>query len=138
MVEKVFIREGTFREAPEGGILLGNRCKSCGQVFFPKASICFNCFSENMEELPLSQRGNLYSYTIGRMASLRFEPPYVLGYIDLPEGVRVLSPLKIEQSEYGSLRIGMEMEVIIETLWHEGDREVVGWKFKPVTHGDKL
>ena len=137
MVQRAFIREGAFRETPEGVVLLGNRCKSCGQVFFPKAGVCFNCFSENMEELPLSRRGKLYSYSIGRMASLHFEPPYALGYIDLPEGVRVLSPLKIEESEYGSLRIGMEMEVIIEKLWQEGDKEVIGWKFEPVAQGDK-
>lgn len=132
MIERFPVREGIFRETPDGGVLLANRCKSCGQILFPKAHICLSCFSDNMEELPLSRRGKLYSYTIGRMASSHFMPPYALGYIDMPEGVRVFAPLKIEESEYGQLRIGMEMEVTIEKLWEEGDKEVIGWKFKPL------
>ena len=135
MVQRVPIKESTFKETSEGGVLLASRCKSCGQILFPKATICFSCFSDDMQELPLSRRGKLYSYTIGRMASLHFEPPYALGYIDMPEGVRVFAPLKLEESEYGQLIIGMEMEVTIEGLWKEGDKEVIGWKFKPVVRG---
>ena len=29
-------------------------------------------------------------------------------------------------------RIGMEMEVVIEELWQEEDKQVIGYKFKPV------
>ena len=138
MAERVPVKEGAFRETLEGGILLASKCKSCGQVLFPKAHICFSCFSEAMEELPLSQRGKLYSYTIGRMPSLHFEPPYALGYIDMPEGVRVFAPLKLAESEYGQLRIGMEMEVVIEKLWEEEDKEIIGWKYKPIIQGGRL
>jgi uncharacterized OB-fold protein len=138
MAERVPLREGTFIETPEGGALVANRCKACGQVFFPKARVCFSCFNEDMEEVRLSRRGNLYSYTIGRMPSLHFEPPYALGYIDMPEKVRIFAPLEVEQGQYGKLKIGMEMEVVVEKLWEEEGKEVIGWKFKPAVPGGRL
>lgn len=128
--DKVSIKEDTFSEGPEGGKLLANKCKSCGQIFFPKAHLCFECFKEDLEKIILSRRGILYSYTIGRMPSMHFEPPYAVGYVDMPEGVRVFAPLKMMEDK--PLRVGMEMEVVIEKLWQERDKEIIGYKFKPV------
>ena len=130
MAERIPVREGTFTETPEGPILLANRCKSCGQAFFPKVAFCLTCFNEDMEELKLSQRGKLYTYTIGRMPSTHFEPPYAIGQVDVPEGLRVFAPL--EMTEDKPFIIGMEMEVFIDKLWQEDDKEVIGYKFKPV------
>jgi uncharacterized OB-fold protein len=122
--------EGIFEEDALGDRLLGNKCKSCGKIYFPKAQFCFNCFDKEMEEVGLSRCGKLYSYTIGRMASTHFQPPYAVGLIDLPEEVRVFAPLKMTKDE--TYRIGMEMEVVIEELWREEDKKVIGYKFKPV------
>jgi uncharacterized OB-fold protein len=130
MTEKVPIREGAFVEGPEGGILMGNKCKSCGQVFFPKVVFCLTCLNEEMEELKLGRRGKLYSYAIGRMSSMHFEPPYAIGYVDMPEGLRIFAPLKMTEDK--PFKVGMNMEVVIEKLWQEGDNEVIGYKFKPV------
>ena len=137
MVERVPVQDGLFIENAEGGVLLANKCKACGQVFFPKVSPCFTCFNDDMEELTLSRRGELYSYTIGRMASLHFQPPYALGYVVMPEGVRIFSPLEVAEDEFEKLRVGMEMEVIIGKLWEEEGNEVIGYKFKPVIQGDE-
>ena len=108
MAELVPVWKDAFIETPEVR-LVANKCRECGQIFFPKARTCLNCFSEDIEDLLLSPRGELYSYTIGRMPSLHFRPPYGLGYIDMPEGVRIFAPLKVDESEYGKLKIGMEM-----------------------------
>ena len=130
MAERIPIREDIFVESPEGGTLLASKCKSCGQVFFPKPNVCFSCFGDDMEELTLSRRGKLYTYTIGRMPSMHFEPPYAIGYVDTPEGVRVFAPLKMQKDK--PFCIGMDMEVVIETLWQEDDKEVIGYRFRPV------
>jgi uncharacterized OB-fold protein len=127
---KIAVMENLFVEAEERKKLLANKCKFCGQIFFPKAIFCTKCFKEDMESVELSNRGKLYSYTIGHMASLHFEPPYAVGYIDMPEGVRIFGPLKIMKDQ--TFRIGMEMKVVIEKLWNEDDKEVVGYKFEPV------
>jgi len=133
MAEKVPIREGAFIEGPDGGRLLANKCKFCGQVFFPKASTCMACYHDQMEEVLLSRRGKLYTYTVGHMPSSHFMPPYAVGYVDLPEGVRVFAPLKMLEDT--PFKTGMDMEVVIEGLWREGDTEVWGYKFMPVKGG---
>ena len=122
--------EGIFEEDALGDRLLGNKCKSCGKIYFPKAQFCFNCFDKGMEEVGLSRRGKLYSYTIGRMASTHFQPPYAVGLIDLPEGVRVFAPLIMTEDK--TYTIGMEMELVIEELWRENHNQIIGYKFKPV------
>ncbi len=130
MTNRVPVREGIFVEDAEGGKLLGNKCKSCGQIFFPKAQFCFTCFNKSMEEVVLSRCGKLYSYTIGHMPSTHFQPPYAVGFVDLPEGVRVFAPLKMTENK--PFKVGMDMEVVIEELWRENDKQVIGYKFKPV------
>ena len=130
MTERIPVKEGIFTESPDGAILLANRCKSCKQIFFPKVVSCLSCFNEDMEELKLSRKGKLNSYTIGYMPSSHFQPPYAIGYVDMPEGVLIFTPLRIVENK--PFNIGMEMEVTIETLWQEGDNEVIGYKFKPV------
>ena len=130
MAERIPVKEDVFVEGPEGGELLANKCKSCGQVFFPKAVVCFSCFHDDMAQLALSRRGKLYSYTTGHMPSMHFEPPYTIGYVDMPEGVRIFAPLKLIEDKPFS--VGMDMEVVIETLWQEDDKEVIGYKFRPV------
>lgn len=130
MADVVPVREGIFIEDADGGRLLGNKCKSCGQFFFPKARFCFTCFNKDMEEAVLSRHGRLYSYTIAHMPSTHFQPPYAIGFVDLPEGVRVFAPLKMMEDK--PFKVGMNMEVVIEKLWQEDDKQVVGYKFKPV------
>ena len=130
MALKKHVRDGLFRDTSGKEALLGGRCSSCNQIFFPLTHKCLNCGHEHLEKIELSRRGTLYSYTTGYMPALHFMPPYTVGYITLNEGVRIFAPLKVEEGM--PLDIGMEMELIIEKLWEEGDTEVIGYKFKPV------
>ena len=130
MSENVPIREGIFVESPEGGTLLGCKCKSCETIFFPKGVLCLRCQGEDLEEVSLSRRGKLYSYATAQMPSAHFKPPYSVGYIDLPEHVRVFAPLKEDQAK--PFEIGMEMELVIEGLWEENGKTVTGYRFKAV------
>jgi len=60
-----------------------------------------------------------------------FDPPYAVGYIDLPEGVRIYSILT--EADMKKLEIGMEMELVIEPIQKTSDgEEIIGYKFKPV------
>ena len=57
--ERVPIEAGFFTipenrgEAPR---LLGSRCRSCDEVFFPRRSICARCYSDQTAETPLRIR----------------------------------------------------------------------------------
>jgi uncharacterized OB-fold protein len=131
VAEKVWIREGIIAEGPEGAALAGNRCNACGQVYFPRAALaCLNCLEKKLEDVVLSRKGTLCSYTVVHMPASGFQPPYAVGFVDLPEGVRVFTPLEMEEGK--PFKVGMEMEIRVGTLWEEGDKEVVGFKFASV------
>lgn len=130
MAEKIPVRQGLFTGEKGGGILLANKCRACGQIFFPKAVFCLTCAKDDLEELQLSRKGKLYSFTISYMPSMHFQAPYAIGFINMPEGIRIFSPLIIDENK--PFNVNMEMEVIVDKLWEEGGKEVIGYKFKPV------
>lgn len=133
--EKVPIREGLFYYSPSGvetPHLIGARCESCGQVFFPKKVQCPKCSSKKMKEGPLSNRGKLYTYTVIHQAPPGYlgKVPYIVGKVELPEGERVLAP--IVQTEASKLRIGMEMELVIGKAYDDPERGgVLTYQFRP-------
>lgn len=71
--------------------LVGGRCKTCGALSFPRADVCTECLSLDVETVYLSSEGQLYSYSVVHQAPQGWKVPYTLGYIDLPEGIRVLA-----------------------------------------------
>lgn len=88
--------------------LRGSRCRPCGNVAFPAAVGCQRCGSADSEPLDLSRRGKVWAHTVQRFAPK--SPPYVppaegfapfaVGYVELPEGVRVEAVLNcVEFSE---------------------------------------
>jgi uncharacterized OB-fold protein len=67
------------------------------------------------------------------MPSEHFESPYAVGWIELPEGVRVFSQIRGWRER--PLETGMEMELHFETLWEEEKKEVIGYVFRPSVNG---
>lgn len=111
--------------------LLGSSCQSCKSVHFPPKGSCPSCFATEIERVALSRRGTVYSYAIVRQAQPGFQTPYILAYVDLPEGIRLLTQLTgVSEHE---VRIGMEAELVLEPVRHDGDgTEVIGFKFRPL------
>jgi uncharacterized OB-fold protein len=98
---------------------------------FPARLVCLNCFSNNVEQVALSSKGKLFTYTVNYQGPKEFSPPYASGYIDLPEGVRIYSLLTDWESK--GLKIGAEMELAIEKIKDDSEgNEVLGYKFRPV------
>jgi uncharacterized OB-fold protein len=126
------VREGLFDWPSENPSLIGHRCRLCGKVFFPRRFICSECFKEGtLEEIRLSRRGTLYTFCVLERGPIGFDPPYAVGYIDLPEGLRIYSLLTEMSLE--KLKIGMEMELVIEKIRKDSEgNEIIGYKFKPV------
>jgi len=130
MKNSIPLKKGLFTSSPEKETLIGNKCASCGQVFFPKRDKCLNCLGEEMNEMPLATTGKLCTYTIVNMPAHKYKPPFAIGWIDLPEGIRVFTQIK--DWDKGDLKVGMDMELLIDPLWEEDDKEVTGYKFRPV------
>ena len=138
---RVPIDEGLFfgpLDALDTPRLKGSRCGACGETTFPAQKGCPSCTAQGCEEIELSPRGTLYTWTIQRFPP---PPPYVgdtenfvpfaVGYIELPEGVRVEA--RLLGADADSLAIGMEMEIAVEPFSVDGEgREVVTFAFAPV------
>lgn len=113
--------------------LIGSRCRSCGETFFPKRSYCANCTSPDMEEVALSTRGKLETFTISRATppGSLIQAPYGLGYVRLPEGCIVQTVLS--ECDPQKLEIDMDMELVIEKIREDEEgNDVMAFKFKPV------
>jgi len=114
--------------------LLGSRCPSCGEHFFPRRLVCARCLGQGLEDVELGPRGTLYTFTwvhVPLFGSMRSDAGcYGVGQVDLPEGPRVQAVLSGERA---ALEIGMPLELDLETLrtTKEGD-EVVIFRFRPV------
>ena len=138
--EQVPIGEGLFvipSSPSEKPYLIGSKCRSCGEVLFPSRRCCRRCTSLDLEEVALSRRATLNSFTtIGvKLADAKTGPPYFVGIVELPEGERIRTLLT--DGDSASLKIGDEMELVIDVVYEdESGREVLGWKFKPVRKGE--
>lgn len=116
--------------------LMGSSCLSCGEVYFGKAVACQQCQAEDMDDITLSRQGTLYSYTIARnkppgdyKGPEPFEP-FAIGLVELPEGIRILAPLK--EVNFNEIKIGMELELSLEEFYtDEEGRCVIAYGFKP-------
>lgn len=138
------IEEGFFRIPDRPGEpprLLGSHCPNCDEWFFPRRLVCAKCLHEGCEDVELSTRGTLWTWTycyvpmFGRKESGEGDPGYGVGQVDLPEGPRIQSILLGGPDDF---RIGMELELDLETLREtkDGD-EVVIYRFRPVPSGDR-
>jgi len=138
IVKKVPVVEGLFTWPSDEPQLIGTKCTSCGNYFFPKKMACSNpdCKEKKVEDTLLSRRGKLYSYTIQYYPPpppFKYtEPfmPYGIGLIELPEGVRLPAMLTI--SDPADIKIGMDVEMVVEKQYEDEEgNEVVTYKFKP-------
>jgi len=130
MTSTVSFRPGELELTDEGAHLLGSRCSQCGAHFFPVREVCARCLNEPLETLPLSTDGVVYTFSVVRQSTPAFPVPYVLAYVDLPEGARVMG--QITGCEIEDVEIGMEVE-LVTAEWgaDEEGRTQIGYRFKP-------
>lgn len=123
-------------DAPE---LIGSKCESCGSHFFPKQAEFHKpgCAGGPVQEVKLSRRGTLVSYTIQHFPPpppfVRADPyvPMMVGTVAIPEGIQIPGQLLGFKPE--ELKSGVEVEVVVDTLYvDEEGNEALTWKFQPV------
>jgi len=138
--ERVPILEGWFTADEAAPRLLGNRCTSCKSYFFPKISMLCrnpNCSGTEFEEVPLSGKGKLWSFTNNCYPPpkpyVSPDPftPYSIAAVELNEEKMVVLGQVVKGVEVGQLKAGMEMELVLEPLFEDEDKEYLVWKWKP-------
>lgn len=104
-----------FLEIPENGEphLVGSRCKQCGAVFLGERTTCGSCGTrDQMEPKTLSNRGELYVYSIVHRSFPGIEVPYVSAVVDLEGGGTVKGNLVNVDPDPKKIQMGMPVEVI--------------------------
>lgn len=133
--------DGYVTEVDGAPHLLGSRCTACGTVYFPRlAGYCRNpdCDGERFEDLPLSHRGKLWSYT---NAAYQPPPPYIpdtdpfepfaIAAVELEaEKMIVLGPV-VRGVALDDLEVGMDMALVVEPLHRDEEGEILTWKWRP-------
>jgi uncharacterized OB-fold protein len=136
MPDRVPLEEGYFTipTAPgEPPRLLGTRCRACGERFYPRRVVCARCLADDVEDVALSPRGTLYTWTwlhvVGFGGRKSDAPGHAAGQIDLPEGPRIQAVLEGGPTEF---RIGMPMEMTLAPVGtDDAGREIVMYRFRP-------
>jgi uncharacterized OB-fold protein len=100
--------------------LLLQRCLDCGRYIWYPRQFCGHCLSDNTEWVPASGKGTIYTYTVIRQTrarGFRDEVPYVVAYIELDEGVIMMSNVVRVAPE--KLYVGMPVQVTFEAATEE-------------------
>jgi hypothetical protein len=138
--QKIPAVNGWFTMDFEKPHLIASRCKSCGDYFFPKeTSFCRNpnCSGVEFDEVHLSRRGSLWSFTLNC-----YKPPYPymspgpffpygIAVVELKEEKMMVLGQIVQDFDYKKLKVGMEMELVLEKLYEDKDYEYIVWKWKP-------
>jgi uncharacterized OB-fold protein len=115
------------RQPGEAPRLFAGRCAQ-GHLTFPFQEFCPHDL-EPLERFELAGTGTLYAFTTVHVAPAAFAVPYVIGYVDLTEGVRAFG--QIEAADPSTLRIGMPLEVTSGRIRTDREGPVSGYKFRP-------
>jgi uncharacterized OB-fold protein len=83
------------------------RCTSCGLVHHKPRALCVKCLTDTIEHFVASGRGVIHTFTVthqNQAPPWNAQLPYVLAYVELEEGPRVLT--NIVGAEPGDVHIG--------------------------------
>jgi uncharacterized OB-fold protein len=114
--------------------LIGSQCPKCGEIFFPVNPVCINCQSQTMNDIKLSRRGKVWTYSTIMLPPPQWYKgavPFDLGYVKLPEGVMIWT--RLSGAEPGTFKIGQEVELDIDVMQVDAEgKEILGFCFVPV------
>jgi len=102
-----------FWEGTKQGKLLIQCCNDCqSKIFYPR-KFCPECWSANLSWMEASGKAKIYTFST---AYANVEPkfmdelPYTIAYVDLDEGVRMMT--RIVDCKPEDIKFDMEVEVV--------------------------
>ncbi len=121
----------------EKAYLYGTKCKQCGTIFLGSRMACSRCLStEPMEEVRLSDRGELHVFSIVHQSAPGIPVPYIAAIVDLPEGVSVRCNIEGVEPDPKHLKFGMPVEMFTEKVHTDREgNDIIAFKFRPVNGG---
>ncbi len=113
------------------GELVLQRCGACGKVQHKPRAVCATCLSSEIEHFVASGRGQVYTFTVthqNQAPGFREACPYVLAYVELEEGPRLLT--NVIGCDPGEVSVGMP--VVVDFAPVDDEREAFAVpRFRP-------
>ena len=154
------IVEGLFTTGDEPHLIGGKSCRKSGSeasYFFPRNlagrdPACIDLEStgtDGTEEVLLSRQGTVWSYTnagyqpplpyvVKNKPSAETETsgndswePFVLAAVKLEKESLVILGQMTEGVKLEDMKIGMEVELVLDVLYEDDENEYLVWKWKP-------
>jgi uncharacterized OB-fold protein len=122
---------GWWEGAGRGEIVL-QRCTSCGNAQHKPRALCVKCLTDTIEYFVASGRGAVYTFTVTNqnlVLPFRDHLPYVLAYVELEEGPRVLT--NIVGCEPADVHIGMPVVADFATADRDDGEAFAVPRFRP-------
>src|SRR5580698_7406084 len=136
--------EGWFTTDGDAPALRASRCRSCGTYAFPAQTLfCGNpaCESTEFDEMPLSRRGKVWSYTDARYTPpapyVAADPyvPFCIAAVELAEEKMVVMGQVVPGVTVDDLTVGTEVDLVVDVLYEDDDHQYLVWKWRPVAAG---
>jgi uncharacterized OB-fold protein len=125
----------TFWAATAEGRLLLPRCESCATIVWYPRPFCPRCGGRGITWFAASGEATVYTYTVVRKARGEYREltPYVVAYVELAEGPRILT--NIVGCDPAEVRIGQRVTLVFDppAPEEEGEGEVRArlYRFRP-------
>lgn len=104
-----------FWEAAGRGVLVVQRCASCGLLRHYPRPMCPACRSFGVEWVPTRGTGTVYTFTVTHRAfHPAWEVPFAVATVVLDEGLRLVTDLPAEDAD--AVRIGAPVEVFFDEV----------------------
>lgn len=102
-----------FWTATNEGVLVLARCANGHVIWYPRV-ICPDCHSTEVEWITATGHGRVYTYTVVHRApaGYRDATPYVVAYVELDEGPKVVT--NIVDVEPAAVHIGQEVVAVFD------------------------
>lgn len=131
--DSIVMHRDSILVIPEGNIdqayLVASQCNECNSYWLPQRKICPECLSEESTLAKLSGVGTLYSFSTIHTGYPGFPTPYTIGYVDLPEGIRLITQIDTEHPQ--DLEIDMKLKLGIGIIKYDKENApIYGWKFR--------
>ena len=121
-----------FWDGTREGKLLVQVCRQCQARIFAPRKRCPQCWSSDLGWIESAGRGTVYTFSTaysGVEPKFADELPYTIAYVDLAEGIRMMT--RIVGCDPAELAIGMEVEVV----FHDRDGFRLPY-FRPAQNGN--
>ena len=141
---KVPAVEGLFGEENGSAFLIGGKVPGRESYFFPKnlAGGDPSVPMSELEEVKLSNRGTVWSYTTSHFAPpppfiVNTEPyePITVAAVHLEREQMVVLGQCMNGTTADDLTVGAEVELVIDTLYEDDDYEYTVWKWQLIPVG---